>query len=63
MNPGRAVVRYNAKAVTATQEIVALAARHLSFGLARLGFESRLLTLDPSKLANHRQPHGLVAEP
>ena len=44
------------------QEIVALAADHLPLGLARLGFKLRLLSLDPAQLADHRQPHCVIAD-
>ena len=50
----------DAKAVTLAEKIVALAADHLPFGLARLAVKSRLLTLYPPKLSNHRQSHGVI---
>ena len=50
------------QAVAPPQKVVALPGNECPLGLPRLGLELRLLALDPAQLADHGQPHGIVAD-
>src|SRR5271157_1525586 len=51
-----------AQTIAVAEEIMALAADHLTFGLSCLAFKSRPLALDPAELANHREANGVVID-
>jgi hypothetical protein len=56
-------VANDAEPKTLSQKVVALAADHFSLGLPRLSLKFRFLAFDPPKFADHRQPHGVIADP
>ena len=60
LHPGWPRVLDEAQAIAVAEEIMALAADHLTFGLSCLAFKSRPLALDPAELADHREPNGVV---
>ena len=56
----RAIAYLHVESVTAPLKIVALTRHDLSLGLAILPRELLLLTANPPKARNYRQPHGLI---
>ena len=57
---GGPLARDHAEPIPPAEEVVALAADHLAFGLAGLCGEARPLALDPAELADDRQTDRIV---
>src|ERR1035437_3956035 len=63
LNAGCAIVFDYPQTIPSAQEIMALAADHLTRGLTGLWLKLRPLAFDPAECTDHLQPHRVVAHP
>jgi len=62
-NPAVPIAIDDAEAISLPEKIMTLAADHFAGGLPRLSFKSGPVSLNPTELADHGQPHRFVADP